>query len=118
MAVLTLGAGFASRSGILDPALAKLAGVALWCAFVYWIIAVLLIRISVWIACIAAIVTGWCVEFLQLTPFPAWLASEFPLSKWVLGQVFHLPDLASYVVGAALAAVVHRLIRMHDRNEQ
>lgn len=118
MALLTLGAGFTSRSGMLPPALAKPAGVTLWCALVYWIIAALLPRLPVWRVCFAATATGWCVEFLQLTPFPAWLASEFPLSKWVLGRVFHLHDLWWYAVGAVVAALAHRLIHEFFSHER
>jgi len=111
MAMLTLVAGVAARSGTLSPAAAKPVGVALWCTLVYWLVVFAGPRLALHRACLVAIALGWAVELLQLTPGPARLAALFPPSRWVLGRVFHAPDLAAYVVGAVAAAGLHATAR-------
>lgn len=106
----TLAAGVGVRSGLVPPLLAKYAGVALWCALVYWLVLFLGPRLSPLRACAISIAIGWAVEFAQLTPGPKWLASVLPLSRWVFGTTFNAPDLAAYILGAVAAAGMHRLL--------
>ncbi|WP_345709084.1 DUF2809 domain-containing protein [Kitasatospora paranensis] len=54
-----------------------------------------------------ALAVSWAVELLQLTGVPAALSARSTLARLVLGTTFNLPDLALYVVGAALALTVH-----------
>ena len=111
MASVALGAGLGVRLGSVPAVVAKYAGVGLWCALVYWLIVFSWPRIAASRACIAAVGIGWAVELLQLTPGPAWLAARIPLSRWVLGTTFSVPDLAAYAAGAAVAAGVHCALR-------
>lgn len=111
LALVTLIAGVTARSGTLAPILAKPAGVALWCALVYWLVVMRWTRASLLAATLTAIGIGWAVELLQLTPVPAALAAELPLSRWVLGSTFHAMDLGAYVAGAMLAMCAHWALR-------
>ncbi|MCA9299187.1 MAG: DUF2809 domain-containing protein [Phycisphaerales bacterium] len=106
MSLLTIGAGLWIRSGSVPPTLAKPIGVALWSALVFWLLVLLRPRSSIWIVVVVASCLGVAVEILQRTPFPAWMASQIPASRWVLGRHFHASDLPWYPMGALGAGVL------------
>jgi hypothetical protein len=55
-----------------------------------------------------ALAVSWAVEFSQLSPFPAELSRRSELARLALGSTFDASDLVWYVVGAALALLLHR----------
>jgi hypothetical protein len=53
-----------------------------------------------------ALAISWAIEFLQLTPIPAWMSSIHPLFHPVFGEVFNVTDLLWYAFGAAVAPLI------------
>jgi hypothetical protein len=103
---LTVVAGLAVRSG---PGgwFAKGAGDALYTVLVYALVVLVAPALRPRRAAGWALAVSWAVELLQLTGVPAALSARSTLARLVLGTTFNLPDLALYVVGAALALAVH-----------
>ncbi len=111
LAAVTLCIGVAARSGWLPSFWAKYIGVALWSVLVYWIVVFVAPRWSPWRVGVTTLGIGWLVEFAQLSPAPAWLASVIPLARWVFGTTYNAPDLIGYLVGAIVATGAHWVLR-------
>jgi hypothetical protein len=107
---LTLASGVAARA-FLTGALAKILGVALWAALVYFIVAFFAPSWRPRRVATLTIAISWAVELAQLTPGPAWLSSKHVLLRMIFGTTFSAWDLPMYVGGAILGAAVHRLWR-------
>jgi Protein of unknown function (DUF2809) len=106
MVVCTIGVGLLSRYG-LTGFWAKYLGVALWATMVYFF--VMLVKPSMkvyWVLSISLIIS-WGVEFLQLTPGPAFLSSKHILLRLIFGSHFSVFDLPAYLVGIVLGALIH-----------
>jgi hypothetical protein len=107
---ITLFAGLGVRS-VLSGWIAKYLGVALWATLVYFLIVFIaprLPRLQVFAICV---VVSFIVEFSQLTPVPMALYRIHPYFALVFGTTFNAPDLAAYVVGAAIGLAVHAKFR-------
>ncbi|MBB2924410.1 DUF2809 domain-containing protein [Cellulomonas cellasea] len=123
-ALVTVAAGLAVRSagsaGVLG-AVSGPAGDALYAVLVYVLVGVLAVRARPWVLAAAAWALSAAVETAQLTALPAAVVGLWEPARWVLGTTFHAPDLASYAVGAVLAALVDTAVtrrragRDHDR---
>lgn len=105
LAVRSAGAGQAGPGGPLDAVRGPV-GDGLYAVLVYLLLALLAPRARplvlgavAWAACAA-------VELAQLTGLPAAVVDAWDPARWVLGTTFHAPDLVSYAVGAALAALL------------
>ncbi|WP_307853186.1 DUF2809 domain-containing protein [Kitasatospora sp. RG8] len=113
-AVLTVAAGLGVRA-VTGGEFAKCAGDALYTVLVYALVLVAAPRLRPLPAAGLAAALSWAVELFQLTGLPDELGRRSVLARLVLGSTFNAPDLLWYVVGAALAAVVHagavRLVR-------
>ncbi|MFB7615849.1 DUF2809 domain-containing protein [Kitasatospora sp. NPDC056181] len=113
-AVLTVAAGLGVRA-VTGGEFAKCAGDALYTVLVYALVLVAAPRLRPLPAAGLAAALSWAVELFQLTGVPDELGRRSVLARLVLGSTFNAPDLLWYVVGAALAAVVHagavRLVR-------
>lgn len=88
----------------------KYTGVALWSALLYALLVAAAPQVSVVRIALATLAVSWAVEFLQLAPFPAWLAARQPIFAWVFGTSFSPWDLPAYAVGIILAAAIHALL--------
>ncbi len=96
-----------ASTGLVEQA----SGTALYAAAVFCGVVFLWPRMTIpWVALIAA---GYCwaVEFLQLTSIPADLSARSVLARLVLGVSFDPADLAWYLVGVAVPAVVLARLR-------
>jgi hypothetical protein len=105
-AAATVALGLGLRA-CLPEVPGKIAGDALYTVLLYTI--VLTIRPTARPLHAGAIALGasFAMEFFQLTPIPAWLSSQHVLLRLIFGTTFGFVDLASYVLGAALATGVH-----------
>src|SRR5262245_24051697 len=114
-AIAIVALGIAVRKLLPLGFWSKYTGVALWSSLVY---AVLVAAMPHWTALRVAVTTltvSWVVEFLQVTPGPAWLAAQQPIFAWILGTSFSFLDLPAYAVGVLLTAAVHLAIRRGRR---
>jgi hypothetical protein len=109
-AALTVAGGLAVRS-VLDGFWAKYLGVGLWAVCVYALVVAAAPRLKPGRAALVALAISWAVEFFQLTPIPAKLASVHPWFRLVFGEVFGWGDLPAYAAGVLIAALVHRATR-------
>ncbi|AUY48124.1 DUF2809 domain-containing protein [Streptomyces sp. CB01881] len=105
-AVLTVAAGLGVRA-VAGGEFAKCAGDALYTVLVYALVLLVAPRLRPLPAAGLAAGLSWAVELFQLTGVPDELGRRSTLARLVLGSTFNAPDLLWYVVGAALAAVVH-----------
>ena len=107
--LVTVVLGLASRRyPSLQPAfVATYAGDALWAAAVYWLLALLMPRASTTRLVAASLAIAVAVEISQLQRDP-WLDALRATrpGALVLGQGFLWTDLACYVAGVCLAAIV------------
>jgi hypothetical protein len=107
--VVTIALGLASRRyPSMQPAfVATYAGDALWAAAVYWLLALLLPRASTTRLVAASLAIAVAVEISQLQRDP-WLDALRATrpGALVFGQGFLWTDLACYVAGVCLAAIV------------
>jgi hypothetical protein len=111
IAAVVIGvAGVAVRAQTTG-AFAKDAGIALYAAFVYAIVVVLVPRAAPVIVGAVALALCWGIEFAQLTPVPAALSSHGRLARMIFGTTFHLADLLWYAVGVAVVMGLHALRR-------
>jgi hypothetical protein len=101
-AALTVAAGLALRR-LTGGLLAKLGGVALWAALVYWLCVLVRPRARREVVALLALAISFAVELFQLTPYPAALAARWPPVHLVLGSTFWAPDLLAYLLGVGLA---------------
>ncbi|WP_431280259.1 DUF2809 domain-containing protein [Leifsonia poae] len=82
------------------------AGDALYAAFVYTLVVVLVPRARITVTAAAAAAFCAAIEFLQLTPLPAALSRSVPGASLVFGSTFQWIDLVAYAVGIAIVAIV------------
>ncbi|GIJ49940.1 membrane protein [Virgisporangium aliadipatigenens] len=101
-----LGAGLGVRA-FTGGAFAKYAGIALYAALVYALVAWLFPRLAPQWTAVAATGFCWLVELAQLTPWPAELSERSVIARLVLGSTFNPPDLFWYFVGAAVLFGAH-----------
>jgi hypothetical protein len=106
-AVLILAAGLGVRA-FTGGAFAKYAGIALYAALVYALVAWLFPRLAPQWTALAATAFCWLVELAQLTPWPAALSQRSVVARLVLGSTFNAPDLIWYAVGATALFGIHR----------
>ena len=99
--VTTIAAGLLVRS-VLDGALAKYLGIALYGTMMFWLVALIGPRAAGWLIALVAVAICWGVEFFQLTPIPAAINKHVPLMRLVLGEHFSLWDLVGYVGGISM----------------
>jgi hypothetical protein len=105
------GLGLLSRSGRLPPWEAKYLGVALWACALYW-----LLRVAAGSAAgrpkvaLFALLGGWFVEFMQITPIPRWISAKHWLLRVVFGEWFSPYDLPAYAAGVVLGFVADALV--------
>lgn len=111
-AAFTIAAGLACRSW-LHGAPAKVGGVALYAALVYWLVRIAqrpapdaARYVTTLRAAAIALAISWGVEFLQLTPIPARISAVHPLLRLIFGEVFSTTDLLWYPIGVAAVYVV------------
>src|SRR5437763_610942 len=109
LAMLTLLCGLASRPlrTLIGRDLAENLGDALWTMLVYWLIAILWPRLSIWRVAMAAMLISAAVEFSQLYHAP-WLDTirRTTLGGLILGWGFSWGDLIAYACGVALCCIV------------
>lgn len=105
-AVLTVVAGLGVRA-VGGGEFAKYAGDALYTVLVYALVLLAAPRLRPLPAAGLAAALSWAVELFQLTGVPDELGRRSTLARLVLGSTFNPPDLFWYLVGAALAAVLH-----------
>ena len=89
-----------------EPAAAV--GDGLYAALIYLLVALVAPRCRAWVVAAVAFVVCAVIELAQLTGLSATVVEAVPPLRYVLGTTFQAADLASYAVGAALAAVVDR----------
>ena len=111
--VTTIAAGLLVRS-VLDGALAKYLGIALYGTMMFWLVALIRPRAAGWLIALVAVAICWGVEFFQLTPIPAAINMHVPLMRLVLGEHFSWWDLPTYVAGVACAAVTCTAHQSHS----
>jgi hypothetical protein len=109
---VTVAAGLGVRH-VTGGAFGKYAGDALYATAVYW--CVVLIKPTMRLAPIVAVLICWAIELFQLTPIPARLSSHSTLSRLVLGSTFGGWDMVAYPVGVLVAVAVHSLVRKVSR---
>lgn len=111
LALLTVGLGFASRRfpGSIPDFVKLYAGDALWAMLAFWVLAFLFPRADTLALFFGALFISFAAEASQLYRTP-WLDAmrSTRLGALVLGQGFLLSDLASYTVGAIVAALLDR----------
>jgi hypothetical protein len=105
--ILVAGLGVRAFAG---GAFAKYAGVALYAALSYALVAWLFPRLAPQWTAVAATAFCWLVELAQLTPWPAQLSERSVVARLVLGSTFNPPDLCWYAVGAAALFALHRAV--------
>lgn len=91
--------------------IATYGGDALWAALVYWLLAILFLRMRPVVLAFATIAISFAVEISQLY-HPQWLdaARSSGVGALVLGHGFVWSDLVCYVFGASGAALVDSLV--------
>jgi hypothetical protein len=106
-----VAAGLLWRSGLipLPQWVSNNGGDSLWALMVFVGFGFLLPRASMLKLALLALGVAWGVEFSQLYHAPWIDASRATIpGKLVLGNTFHWPDLAAYVVGIVPGALVER----------
>ncbi len=111
LAVPVIIAGGLGARALLGGLPAKLAGDALYAVLLYVLALVVRPDASIRRASAIALGLSFAVELAQLTPYPAWLSSKHVLLRLIFGTTFGFVDLAGYVIGAGVAAGVHRGLR-------
>ncbi|MFD4396548.1 DUF2809 domain-containing protein [Kitasatospora sp. NPDC058478] len=106
----TVAAGLGVRAG-LGGDVAKYAGDTLYTVLVYALVVLVAPRVRPGRAAVVAAGLSWAVELFQITGVPDELGRRSGLVRLVLGSTFNPPDLFWYLVGAAFAALVHRVLR-------
>ncbi|MER7846064.1 DUF2809 domain-containing protein [Kitasatospora sp. NPDC096077] len=109
-AVLTVAVGLGVRA-VLPGDPAKYAGDALYTVLVYALVVTVAPEVRPSRAALVAAGLSWLVELFQATGLPDEWGRHSGLVHLVLGSTFNPPDLAWYLVGAAVAALVHRALR-------
>lgn len=118
LAFYTIALGLASRrySHFLPGWMAKNAGDALYAMMVYWLLGLLLPRLSPRRRALGTLLFCFGIEFLKFVQTP-WLvvARHSTAGRLVFGVGFHGSNLVCYALGTALAwgaeqALVHRRI--------
>jgi len=111
IALLLIPAGVAWRMAPLGlpPFLHKYGGSVLWAAMVYWLVAMLLPRMTPAKVAVLAAILAAAVEFSRLFHVPALDAFRLTLAgKLILGRFFSLWNIAAYWVAIAVAAGADR----------
>lgn len=114
-AILLIALGLLSRRISLIP---DVVGDALWAMMVFCFWRIILARQRLIYAGIAALVTAYSIEFLQLWT-PEWLIgirSTF-LGHMILGQGFLWTDLLAYAVGIGIIYSIAYGIEKHVPNQ-
>ncbi len=106
----TIAAGLLVRS-LLDGALAKYLGIALYGTMMFWLVALIRPRAAAWRIALVAVAICWGVEFFQLTPIPAAINKHVPLMRLVLGEHFSWWDVVGYVGGVLAGYSAHAIGR-------
>jgi len=117
-ALATVATGLAVRSAGsagLPQSVSGPAGDALYAVLVYVLVGALAVRVRPWALAAVAWALSAAVELAQLTGVPAAVVALWDPARWVLGTTFHAPDLASYAVGAVLAALVDTAVARRRR---
>ncbi|MFI2609764.1 DUF2809 domain-containing protein [Kitasatospora sp. NPDC018619] len=109
-AVLTVAAGLGVRA-VLGGDFAKYAGDALYTVLVHALLVLAVPSLRPGRAAALAAALSWAVELFQLTGLPDGWGRRSTLARLVLGSTFNPPDLLWYLVGAACAGLLHRLLR-------
>ncbi|MFG2847269.1 DUF2809 domain-containing protein [Kitasatospora sp. NPDC048296] len=109
-AALTVAAGLGVRAA-LDGDIAKYAGDALYTVLVYVLVVLVAPSVRPVRAAALAAAVSWAVELFQATGLPDAWGRRSALVHLVLGSTFNPPDLVWYLVGAAGAALLHRVLR-------
>ena len=107
LGIVALGLAVRAWRGTLPPAVADVAGDALWAAMLFCGVDVLAPRASIARRAAAALGAAWTIEAGQLLRWP-WLVAlrATPLGHLVLGADFDARDLGAYALGVAGAACV------------
>ncbi|MFF2044109.1 DUF2809 domain-containing protein [Kitasatospora sp. NPDC058170] len=105
-AVAVVAAGLGVRA-LAGGAVAKYAGDGLYTVLLYALVVAVAPRVRPVRAGLVAAALSWAVELFQLTGVPDGLGRRSTLARLVLGSTFNPPDLLWYLVGAALAALLH-----------
>jgi len=117
IASLLIGAGLLSRSPILGlpPIVAKYAGSVIWGGMVYFAWAVVRPEQHARKRAIIAAVIAAAVEFSQLV-HTEWLDAirRTTIGVLLIGRFFSWWDIAAYLVGIAIAAMLERMIVRSD----
>ncbi|MET8542999.1 DUF2809 domain-containing protein [Kitasatospora sp. NPDC004799] len=108
--VLTVPAGLGVRA-VVGGDVAKYAGDALYTVLLYALLVLAAPRVRPGRAAVLAAALSWAVELFQLTGLPDAWARHSTLARLVLGSTFNPPDLLWYLVGAACAGLLHRVLR-------
>ncbi|WBP85243.1 ribosomal maturation YjgA family protein [Kitasatospora cathayae] len=109
-ALLTVVAGLGVRA-VMSGETAKYAGDALYTVLVYALVVLVAPRVRPVRAALVAAGVSWAVELFQATGLPDAWGRRSGLVHLVLGSTFNPPDLFWYLVGAAVAALLHRVLR-------
>ncbi|MFF7988859.1 DUF2809 domain-containing protein [Kitasatospora xanthocidica] len=109
-AVVTVVAGLGVRA-VTDGNLAKYAGDACYTVLLYTLVLLVAPRVRPGRAAVSAAALSWAVELFQLTGLPDAWGRRSTLARLVLGSTFNPPDLFWYLVGAGVAALLHRAPR-------
>ncbi|MEV7026552.1 DUF2809 domain-containing protein [Kitasatospora sp. NPDC093558] len=110
---VTVAAGLGVRA-LAGGQFAKYAGDALYTVLVYALVVLVAPRVRPARAAAVAAALSWAVEFFQITGVPDDLGRRSTLARLVLGSTFNPPDLFWYLVGAASAYAVHRVLRPRE----
>ncbi len=109
LASITIACGLGSRRypEHLPAFVATYAGDTLWAALMFWLVCLLRRRASTLSVAIVAVSISFVVEVSQLYHAP-WIDAirHHRLGALVLGEGFLWSDLACYVVGVSIAAIV------------
>ncbi len=112
LSVVTVTCGLFSRSSLLSMPdfISTYAGDVLWAMLVFWLFCIIAPGGKTWQLCISAIMFSFVIEFSQFYHAP-WIDNIrcTKLGGLILGFGFRSSDLACYLIGIFLGAVV-RLI--------
>ena len=118
VSTVVLGLGSRRYGAALPDVLAAYAGDALWAAMVFWLAAIVRPRARTLHVAAAALAISFAVESTQLYRAP-WIDAvrSNRLGALALGQGFLWTDLACYMVGVCVAALLDHALRarLHGR---
>ena len=104
--LMVIAFGLLARYGLSGWA-SKYVGLGLWATMIYALVVLARPSISPLIGAAVALAFCWMIEFMQLTPGPAWLSSQPILLRLIFGIGFSAWDLPTYAAGVGLGAGVH-----------